>query len=291
MLQYLDTLIAFAVIMLGISLLITILTQLVSAVLRLRGRNLVAGLKLLLEHADDGLKQHAKTIAESVLKHSLISDSLLKSRLATTIRKEEMKRVVNLLANPNAPAGTWSRELHDKLTAAQDQVESWFDSVMDRTSQRFVAKTRLVTAILAIVAAFLLHLDAPKTLRYLQSNAEIRAGLVASSESMLRIAEKAEAAETETEIKAELDRLRGQAESIETQLAETGLDLTPDYRKGKHFFFADLSLLSPHFWGILASGALLSLGAPFWFNALKNLSSLRPVLARKEEAERAQRKP
>lgn len=160
---------------------------------------------------------------------------------------------------------------------------------MDRTSQRFVAKTRLVTAILAILAAFLLHLDAPETLRNLQSNAEVRAGLVASSESMLRIAEKAEAAETE--IKAELERLRGQAESIEAELAETGLDLTPDYRKGEHGFLAGLSPLGLHFWGILASGALLSLGAPFWFNALKNLSSLRPILARKEEAERARRKP
>jgi hypothetical protein len=37
-----------------------------------------------------------------------------------------------------------------------------------------------------------------------------------------------------------------------------------------------------HFWGILASVALLSLGAPFWFNLLKKLSNLRPVLARRE---------
>src|SRR6185503_15030850 len=33
------------------------------------------------------------------------------------------------------------------------------------------------------------------------------------------------------------------------------------------------------FWGILASAALLSLGAPFWFNMLKTLSNLRPVPA------------
>jgi len=41
-----------------------------------------------------------------------------------------------------------------------------------------------------------------------------------------------------------------------------------------------------HFWGILASAALLSLGAPFWFNMLKTLSNLRPVLANKEQQER-----
>jgi hypothetical protein len=43
-----------------------------------------------------------------------------------------------------------------------------------------------------------------------------------------------------------------------------------------------------HFWGTLASAALLSLGAPFWFNMLKDLSSLRPVLAKKQEQEDSQ---
>ena len=41
------------------------------------------------------------------------------------------------------------------------------------------------------------------------------------------------------------------------------------------------------FWGILASVALLSLGAPFWFNLLKTMSNLRPILANKESKERA----
>ena len=31
--------------------------------------------------------------------------------------------------------------------------------------------------------------------------------------------------------------------------------------------------------GIIMSALLLSLGAPFWFNALRTLSSLRPILA------------
>jgi hypothetical protein len=39
-------------------------------------------------------------------------------------------------------------------------------------------------------------------------------------------------------------------------------------------------------WGILASAALLSLGAPFWFNLLKTMSNLRPMLANKVTQER-----
>jgi hypothetical protein len=41
--------------------------------------------------------------------------------------------------------------------------------------------------------------------------------------------------------------------------------------------------------GIALSAMLLSLGAPFWYNALKDLVGLRPVLAQKEQAHREQR--
>jgi hypothetical protein len=41
--------------------------------------------------------------------------------------------------------------------------------------------------------------------------------------------------------------------------------------------------------GITLSAMLLSLGAPFWYNALKDLVGLRPILARKEQAHREQR--
>jgi hypothetical protein len=43
-----------------------------------------------------------------------------------------------------------------------------------------------------------------------------------------------------------------------------------------------------HLWGVIASAALLSLRAPFWFNMLKSMSNLRPVLANKQAQEAAQ---
>lgn len=41
--------------------------------------------------------------------------------------------------------------------------------------------------------------------------------------------------------------------------------------------------------GILLSWMLLSLGSPFWYDMLKNLLQLRPLLARQEEKDRAER--
>jgi hypothetical protein len=79
MLTYLDTAIGFIVVMLAISLLITILTQMVSALVNHRGSNLQWGLKTLFANIDPGLfptlKQEADPLASEVLKHCLISDS------------------------------------------------------------------------------------------------------------------------------------------------------------------------------------------------------------------------
>jgi hypothetical protein len=53
--------------------------------------------------------------------------------------------------------------------------------------------------------------------------------------------------------------------------------------------FWDLNLLAHSWRGVLFSWMLLSLGAPFWYDALKNLLKLRPSLAKKEEEQRMER--
>src|SRR5258708_6501944 len=61
-LEHLDTLIAFVVIITGVSLMVTLLTQMVSAVLGLRGTNLRWGVATLLKELDPSLAEYAKKI-------------------------------------------------------------------------------------------------------------------------------------------------------------------------------------------------------------------------------------
>jgi hypothetical protein len=72
-LAHLDLLIAYAAVMLGVSLVITVLTQMVSAALGLRGTNLLWGMRTLLKTIDPQLEAYA----ESLLTHPFISDSLV----------------------------------------------------------------------------------------------------------------------------------------------------------------------------------------------------------------------
>ena len=115
MLAYLDTIIGFAVIMLGASLLITIITQLVSTLLSHRGANLRWGLETMFKNLPaSSLLNDAKTaarVAEDVLTHPLISDSIFslkpqwlgdRIRLATALSPDELIAILGDLATKPA---------------------------------------------------------------------------------------------------------------------------------------------------------------------------------------------
>ena len=78
-----------------------------------------------------------------------------------------------------------------------------------------------------------------------------------------------------------IEMLKDRAVSIKGELEKSKLQLIPRPYPGWNY-----SLVERHFWGVLVMAAFLSMGAPFWFKALKTMSALRPILADKEEKER-----
>ena len=73
MLEHLDTVIAFATVMLLLSLLVTTIVQMVIAAAGLRGKCLLDGTEQLLKQLYPGLQDQARTIAEKVLKHPAVA--------------------------------------------------------------------------------------------------------------------------------------------------------------------------------------------------------------------------
>src|SRR5580658_6872244 len=93
MLIFLDILIGFASVMLGASLIVTILNQAVSALAAHRGGNLLWGLRTLFAQIAPGathlpvLTHHASDLAETVVTHPLISDSIFSTGWANLVQK------------------------------------------------------------------------------------------------------------------------------------------------------------------------------------------------------------
>jgi hypothetical protein len=80
MLSTLDTVIAFAVIMTVLSLLITIIVQMVSAAFSLRGKNLANALALTFQTVDPTIGGHAYSLAAQILRDPIFSDSVWRKK-------------------------------------------------------------------------------------------------------------------------------------------------------------------------------------------------------------------
>jgi hypothetical protein len=236
----------------------------------------------------------------------------------------------------------------EAVAGAKERVSAfrdWFDTAMDRASQRFAAQMRLWTVIFSVVLAFGIQLDTSRLLEQLSLDAEVRARLVAGADAVTEqasaILSPASSAipwvygEAVRELKqrvleasrlpdppsfstrqdaeiwlraqlgaradsvigqyreivankltAAVDRLKDQAASLHAELSRSRLALIPDPYPGWRALLWGMCPVNRQFWGILISAGLLSLGAPFWFNALKSLATLRPLVAARQERER-----
>lgn len=221
MLNQVDTLIAFALVMALMSLLIMVVVQIVQVVWKRRGRNLRWGVELLFVQL--GLpRDRATKLAQAVLTHPAVATN--GDELAEAISVDELIEVVREVARgPRGTAaaeGTDARDARDLLAAlaeaalesdraeqiqqelqagldttlrealdatsvARERFVTWFDMIMRRTTERFVARTRIITIGVAFALCFVLRIDAIAILQELGTNAEVRAALVAQAESSI----------------------------------------------------------------------------------------------------------
>ena len=149
MLNQLDILIGFAVVMAVVSLLITLVTQMVSAALGLRGKYLADALEVMIHKIDPTISEDihglGKDLARWILTHPVLSDSLLLSRprfwdnwliigwirerwkVASAIRSDELFQVLQDVAGTSPEkalirlqelreiaAKAWSAVSHDR---------------------------------------------------------------------------------------------------------------------------------------------------------------------------------
>lgn len=294
-LEYLDTLIAFATVMLGLSLIVTTLTQMVSGLLGLRGTNLLWGLKALIVNIYPDSKEKAHEIAESVLRHPLISDSsmsiirskipvLRRWQLASHVTVGEFGAILNKIAGETGQGDlkTAMQKLVDKAVPAEAgevaaDFQFWFDTAMSRTAQRFRMHTRLWTVFFSILLCLGLHMDSLSLYTQLSSDAELRAGLLSASTTLMR---KAQQPPASGEGREAVQQLAEQAQAIQKTLEKSSLVLIPEpYPAPWYGPYGE----KRHLLGVFFTIALLALGAPFWFNVLKSLSSLKPLLATQQE--------
>jgi len=322
MLESLDVLIGVTVVMLTLSMAVTVVTQFLTTAINTRGWHLRRGLVDLLGLLDQDLKGEAGVkIATAVLKHPLVSAS--KRRLGSVVHREEFTRLLMGLAckdgeassEPGLDAKTRAaladaltrngignpgevlaraRELVLQLEISQPdlttgarqnvallreaksdlvaKVNNWFDQTMDRVSQRFTGSTRAITFAGALVVAVGLQVDTLQLINRLSVDDQLRAQLVAQGQAIN------EAGQPQNPPPANVDN-----EAMK-YLASKGLITLPTAETWPARLLDPFAVM-----GMLITALLLSLGAPFWYNALGKLLQLRSALARKDDSQREAR--
>ncbi len=221
MLPQIDTMIGFAAVMLLLSLLITILVQATVTLLDLRGKNLLWGVTVIIEHAFPTVKS-PKAVAEKVLAHRTLDLGV--DLPVTAIRSDELVRILGHLSSADealaaairssrdavarldaaVPIEAMLREAFpgetDKVTRAMEaarevaekdlgDLKAWYRTVMDRTSERFGRWTRLITVSFAVLISFGLPIDSVALLKRISTSADLRAHLAQSADATLRLAD------------------------------------------------------------------------------------------------------
>jgi hypothetical protein len=297
----LEVAIGMVFIYLLLSLIITAATELIASYMNWRADNLRKGLQRLLD----------PTLAQELYNHPLIKNLAKSNRgpsyipsetfalalidvianldsatvqgakdfetLIKSVPSTDVRRVLSLLA---AEAGQDGQKL-------QKNIENWFNNSMDRVAGWYKRKTQAVNVTLAIVLAIALNADSVLIVRSLSNDSALRAALVAQAQELAKTT-PAESEKVQPGTNAAADEL----EKRINKLSGLGLPVgwtddksgdasrrwpgwMPSETDTKTWGVTWSETIRDHFLGWLLTALAVSLGAPFWFDVLNKIITIR----------------
>jgi len=159
----------------------------------------------------------------------------------------------------------------DVIDGFQQEIERWFDSSMDRVSGWYKRNLQFVLLGVGLVLAVALNADALFITRALYEDPDRRASAVAAAIELNEARENITAGVPQENLDDALDELAMQIRSDTEGLKTAGIPLGWDQRPEGETL---------ENWWIRAAGWLLtavaiSFGAPFWFDLMSKLVSIR----------------
>jgi hypothetical protein len=270
MLHSLDVILELTVVMLVASMAVTVLTQIYTGLRNTRGAHLRSGLIDLLKHIDPAVTASvAREISGAILSHPLVHDS--RHRLGDLVHRDEFTQLLMEIATGNG------------AKALREETRTVLMRVLEANGIADPASS------LKAIRTLALELEA--------THPEV-ASHVRREMAILHAAKSELIAKINGSFDQTIDRV-----SARFTLTARQVSLTAAFLVALVLQLDSVALIkrlatgsetAPHnqpaSWaGILLSALLLSLGAPFWFEALKDLLRLRSVMAGKDDLQRAQR--
>jgi hypothetical protein len=269
MLKSLDVILELTVIMLVASMAVTVLTQIYTSLRNTRGAHLRSGLIDLLKQIDPTVTASiAGDIAGAILSHPLVHDS--GNRLGSLVHRDEFTHLLMEIAAGHGSQGLReeSRIVLARALAANGIADpaATLKAIRDAALELEASHPQLAAHVrrdMAILHAAKSDLIAKINGCFDQTIDRVSARFTLTARQVSLISGFLVAAALQLDSVALIKRLASG-------------DTAPHNE--------------PASWaGVVLSALLLSLGAPFWFEALKDVLRLRSALAGKDDLQRAQR--
>jgi hypothetical protein len=269
MLKSLDVILELTVVMLVASMAVTVLTQIYVGIRNTRGAHLRAGLIDLLKQIDPTFTaQIAAEIASAILKHPLVHESA--NRMGSLVHRDEFTHLLMEIAAGHG-AGALKEETRTVLIRAL-AANGVADPAACLKAVRDVAME--------------LEMNHPELAAYVRRDMAILHA--AKSELVAKINGCFD--QTIDRVSARFTLTTRQVSLIAAVLVAVSLKLDTISLIQRLASGETAPHGQPASWaGIALSALLLSLGAPFWFEALKDVLRLRSVIAGKDDLQRERR--
>jgi hypothetical protein len=225
-------------------------------------------------------------------KDALVAQALA-GRDAEPLTLENLRRAAIVCRDYGYPAAAALVPLLDgangNLATAQKNVEDWFDSTMDRVSGWYKLHAQKTLLAIGIVAAVLLNVDSIEILRRLAASDQLRTSLAATAAKVVEtrqiggVSVPVAAGDRNLDEK-ELREFAAGLKSLQDQGLPVGFaclaQADADLRQVAGDCLAKLKALKTDSWflkilGWLITAFAVTLGAPYWFDLLGKLISLR----------------
>jgi hypothetical protein len=283
--QFLDVALGLALIFLVLSLVCSLVQELLAVVLSWRAKFLEKGLRTMLDREGVGL-------TDSVLRSPFVEELLKPHRVfgknlkvpaylpSSSFARAVVDRLKMPLELPKDTPEPIRRKLEALVAEAGNDVsrfraslEEWFDASMDRVSAWYKRRARIVLFCVGVPIAAFTNADLTEITSRLWRDDAVRAAVVAHAERVAQ-AKSVDDVRTETRKDIEMtgDLLAG-VKQLDLPLwwndANGRVDkMSFSPGKGQESWFAWAA-------GVLLTSFALSFGAPFWFNLLSRLARFR----------------
>lgn len=296
--QVLEIAIGLIFIYLLLSLFASAINEMIASLFSLRGKNLISALKIMLENSDWVDKFYDDLHIKKLSIRPIMNKVGLKTPPSFISKETFSKTFLRLLktgeqvesAIPSLKKGIEENFNHDSLKILKDfveeagenieefqqKLEDWYDEMMRQATEWYRSKVRFILFVVGVIIAISVNANTIQIVKKLSINPETRQALVNAAEQ-LHAQGKENVLPPENDnrdFKEKIDDLSAKANQV--------LELTSTYsvlgigwgeeNVGKIKNIWDVLFLAA---GWLITAFAISLGAPFWYDMLGRVVSIR----------------